>query len=473
MIVSNRRKEEPLLRVPSESMRKTFKSTQRHLERNIEVLNNTAQGLVNKLNSPNNVNGSGKEQSPASMEPSESATPLEGVESAEGVEGVDHVDLDAAVAAERATGQSQETSEVLGQIDTMIGRVKGLKRKISSLREEHEGHVGKAKARIEFLAKLYSDDMQSKSDTEPTESSDKYKEWTKTRLDMLLIDYCLRNGQPTTAEQLALTQGIEKLVDIEELKQCNEIERLLRVEHSTTKCQAWCQENRQFLKKTRSNLEFQIKLQQYIELCREQKFQEAIQYFRTNLIKNAETKLFLMQQAAALLTYAPEDTTVERYSEMYSPKRWQELADIFVKTFQELHGLPQRPLFLQYLATGITALKTHSCEVASEADLEMRDGDSFDITTPFSRKHKVDLTRGYMCPVCSMELRRIAQPLPYALHVHSHLEPDPVLLPNNRIYGLAKLLDYAKKAGVPEDKIVDPVTTEIFDRDSTTIVYPT
>lgn len=444
-------------------MRKTFKSTQRHLERNIEILNSTTQSLIAKTSGSNALS---KDLMPSEVDISESVTPAEdGADSA--------MDLDKAVAAEEASGQTHETAEVLGQIDTMIGRVQGLKRKISSLREEHDTHVAKAKARIDFLAQLYKDEIQLKNDSAASASSDHYKEWTKRRLDMLLIDYCLRNGHPGTAEKLAKAQKIEKLVDIEELQQCNEIEHLLRVEHSTEKCQAWCLENRQFLKKTRSNLEFQIKLQQYIELARLRNFTKAIEYYRTNLVKNADTKFELMQQASALLAFSPEDS-VKPYSDFYSPNRWTELAEIFVKTFQELHGLPHRSLFLQYLATGITALKTHSCEVPSAKDIET-DGDYRLDTNPmaFRRKHKVDLTRGYMCPVCSLELRRIAQPLPYALHVHSHLDPDPVLLPNDRIYGLEKLLDYAKKAGVPENKIVDPVTTEMFDRDSAVNVYPT
>lgn len=458
-----------MLRVPCESMRKTFKATQRHLERNIEILNTTAQSLVNKTNSTTGSRTTllSKKDHLLSTASSESVTPSEDASNVT-------LNLDNAIAIEAATGYTPETSEMLGQIDTMIGRAKGLKRKISSLRGEHERHVGKAKARIGFLSQLYNEDMQIKGDAESSSSSDKYKEWTKTRLDMLLIDYCLRNGQPITAEKLAKTQNIEMLVDIEELQQCNDIEQQLIVGHSTAKCQVWCQENRQFLKKTRSNLEFQIKLQQYIELARARNFTEAIAYYRSNLIKNAETKFELMQQASALLAFSPEDQ-VKPYSDLYSSNRWEELANIFVQTFQELHGLPHRSLFLQYLATGITALKTHSCELP-EAQSTEEEGELtlMNAATPkFRRQHKVDLTRGYMCPVCSLELRHIARPLPYALHNHSHLDPDPVLLPNDRIYGLEKLLDYAKKAGVAFGKIIDPVTLEVYERSAVVSVYPT
>lgn len=421
-----------MLRVPYESMRKTFKSTQRHLERNIEQLRVGAQDLVNLTsNVPTSV--------------ATNATPDDSA-----------MDVDYS---------GSEAAQALSQIDGMIGRVKGMKRKMSSLKSEHERNVSKARARIDFLSQLCDPTVQDVD-------SEKYKDWSRTRLNMLLVDYCLRNGQPNTAMRLASARGIEKLVDIEELQQCNEIERSLRTDHVISKCQAWCSENRQFLKKIRSNLEFQIKFQQYIELVRDGKPAEAIQYYRQNLIKNAETKFDLMMRASGLLAFRSSEDN-EPYNDLYSPQRWDELADMFVQTFQELHGLPHRSLFLHYLATGITALKTHSCEVPTAEEVQQQQLAPPSLHQPFGRNHRVDLTRGYMCPVCSIELRNLAQPLPYALHHHSHLDADPVMLPNSRIYGKAKLDDYAKKAGIPPNKIVDPVTREIFDDFSATKVFPT
>lgn len=420
-----------MLRVPFESMRKTFKSTQRHLERNIEQFRTATQDLVTLAdNAP--ISAAAAIADDSTME-------------------VDY--------------EGREATQALSQIDSMIGRVQGLKRKMTSLRTEHEENITKARARIEFLSQLYDPSVR---DVE----SEKFKDWSRTRLDMLLVDYCLRNGQPNTAVQLANTRGIEKLVDIKELQQWNEIEFSLRTEHKIAKCQAWCTENRQFLKKTRSNLEFQIKFQHYIELVREGKPAEAIQYYRQNLIKNAETKFDLMMRASGLLAFRSSEES-EPYNDLYSPERWDELADMFVQTFQELHGLPHRSLFLQYLATGITALKTHSCEVPTAEEVQQQQNMSPSLHQPFRRNHRVDLTRGYMCPVCSVELRNLAQPLPYALHHHSHLDADPVMLPNSRIYGKAKLEDYAKKAGISANKIVDPVTREIFDDSSAKKVFPT
>lgn len=53
--------------------------------------------------------------------------------------------------------------------------------------------------------------------------------------------------------------------------------------------------------------------------------------------------------------------------------------------------------------------------------------------------------------------------MPYAHHVRSSVEPDPVVLPNGRIYGRARLEELAAKLGLPQGKIRDPTTGEEWD----------
>lgn len=393
-----------MLRVPCESLRKTFKTTQRHLERNIEWIKATSNELT--------------------------------------------------------TSSDQSPESAVNKIDQMIGRVSGLKRKLSSLKHEHEETVRKSKARLDYLQTLKN-------------SSNEDNKWMHIKLNMLLADYCLRTGKVKSAKQLAEDQNINELVDMPELTELCEIEQSLRKDHSITKCLAWCADNRQYLKKTRSNLEFEVKFQHYIELVRSQEHSKAIEYYRLNLVKAAETKFPLMLRASGLLAFSArpqqesggtptpgisdgESDVEQPYADLYSPSRWTNLADMFVETYETLHGLPHRALFLQYLATGMTALKTHSCHL--------------DTDTP---SNTIDLSRGYMCPVCSVELRKLARNVPYVLHVHSRLEPDPVMLPNGRIYGEEKLWEYSRKTGTQEDKVVDPVTREIFQKSIVTKVFPT
>jgi macrophage erythroblast attacher len=62
-----------------------------------------------------------------------------------------------------------------------------------------------------------------------------------------------------------------------------------------------------------------------------------------------------------------------------------------------------------------------------------------------------------VCPICSTELNKLARPLPYAHHSKSHVESDPVMLPNGRIYGRDRLIKLNEKLGTEKDYVRDPV----------------
>lgn len=60
-------------------------------------------------------------------------------------------------------------------------------------------------------------------------------------------------------------------------------------------------------------------------------------------------------------------------------------------------------------------------------------------------------------------MNELARNVPYAHHVRSSVEPDPVVLPNGRIYGRQRLYDMSKKVGVREGWVRDPTTGEEFE----------
>jgi len=89
------------------------------------------------------------------------------------------------------------------------------------------------------------------------------------RLDRLLVDYLLRMGYTGSARQLAQEKHIEALVDVDEYEAVGKIETSLSSEHRVEPALAWCVENKQNLKKMDKNtLEYELRLQQHIELCR-------------------------------------------------------------------------------------------------------------------------------------------------------------------------------------------------------------
>ena len=139
---------------------------------------------------------------------------------------------------------------------------------------------------------------------------------------------------------------------------------------------------------------------------------------------------------------------------MYSPQVWDSLASLFVKTHHELVALPPRPLLEIALSAGMSALKTpacHSRHASSSANARSA-------TTS-------------VCPICSRELNTLARDLPYAHHSKSWVEDDPVVLPNGRVYGRARLVKAGAQAGLPAGKVKDPTTERVYGEEEVRKVF--
>jgi macrophage erythroblast attacher len=156
--------------------------------------------------------------------------------------------------------KTADPTPTLDSLDAMISKMQGLKRKLSTLQEEETRLHKAAKARLQHLQDLH--DVQSLVDV-------KYDEWSRIRLSRLLVDYLLREGYAESAACLAQSKGIEDLVDVDAFVSCHKIERSLREGMSTSLALEWCKEHSKELKKGGSMLEFELRLQQYIELVRQ------------------------------------------------------------------------------------------------------------------------------------------------------------------------------------------------------------
>lgn len=122
----------------------------------------------------------------------------------------------------------------------MISRMQGLKRKMENLQGEEKKVQDQSKKRIQHLESLHQ--IPSLVDV-------KYDEWSRTRLDRLMVDHMLRSGYSESAKQLAQEKGIEDLVDINVFVQCQRIADSLR-RGETKEALQWCGENKAGLKKS-------------------------------------------------------------------------------------------------------------------------------------------------------------------------------------------------------------------------------
>lgn len=168
--------------------------------------------------------------------------------------------LSSLTAAVKTASKSPTSDAALTSLDTIIAKMHGLKRKLEHLHEEEMRIHKSNRARLQHLQDLYQ--VQSLVDV-------KYDEWSRTRLSRLLVDYLLREGYSESAAHLAASQEIEDLVDVDAFVACHKIEKSLREDRNTSLALNWCKENSKELKKQGSMLEFELRLQQYIELVRQ------------------------------------------------------------------------------------------------------------------------------------------------------------------------------------------------------------
>ncbi|KAM0562493.1 hypothetical protein ACHAPJ_002183 [Fusarium lateritium] len=370
---------------------------------------------------------------------------------------------DSATAAVSGRASQQD---VLRNLDAMISRMRGVKRKLAANAAEEARLHTQAAARIAHLDELYT--MDSVEDV-------KYENWSRKRLDRLLADYLLRHGYNETAAELAQQRGITNLVDVDTFVAASRIREAL-MNGSVTEALAWCTDNKKELRKMESKLEFMLRFQQYIELVRSQsstKLTEAIAHAKKHLIPYRASFPQEAQKVCGLLAFPPNSPASEAYAELYRPSRWAELADLFTTTHNQLLALPAVPLLHVALSSGLSALKTPACHAHSSAP-SSHTSSATHTPGPSEAAAAAASTLGHgVCPICSTELNELARNVPYAHHTQSHVEHDLRLLPNGSVYGRDRLETQARKNGLPSDQVKDLRTGEIFPVETLKKVYIT
>ncbi|EAQ91278.1 hypothetical protein CHGG_03213 [Chaetomium globosum CBS 148.51] len=364
--------------------------------------------------------------------------------------------------------------DAVENLDQMLVKMRGLKRKLTAAAKEEDRLYRQMDSRVAHLRELA--DLHTVDDV-------RYEAWSRQRLDRLLVDYMLRHGYDSSAIALADERGMRDLVDIDTFVVMSRIRKSLEG-GSVQEALNWCNENKKELRKMQSNLEFLLRCQQYIEMMRTDspaKMAEAIHHARKYITPFTETYPVEISSIAGLLAYRP-GTISEPYASLYSASRWQKLADTFVEAHLKLLGLPMTPLLHIALSSGLSALKTPACHSTQlqvptqpeESQPVNGAGDGAATATaaaassttstaiPHHHHGTASLTTR-VCPICSTELNALARSVRYAHHGKSRLlEQDLVLLPNGRVYGKARLDEYAAKSGLPAGQIKDLVTGEVF-----------
>ncbi|SCW01962.1 LAFE_0E11100g1_1 [Lachancea fermentati] len=350
---------------------------------------------------------------------------------------------------------------------------------------------------------------------------------SKRRLSSPKLDEpCLNPGV-----QFLKQQGLEHFLDYDILLTANRISKSLTLKHTLGPLIHWIKENSSYLTSKSSMLEFEARLQEYIELVKIQDYPNAITCFQSYLVKFIDSNFEQLKLASGLLVFikscsnnqqtnsakdgaqslsdsslklksrsgffqyffhkqAPlsseavkipniDDFKVrhfsnnmdfERYTNILDGTRWDVLKDLFLQEYFSMYGISHHDPLLIYLSLGISTLKTKACLHES----------------PVVESENIELNQylnnevtNNKCPVCSDEFATIARGLPYAHHIQSNLFENPVMLPNGNIYDSKKLkilahnLTNKKLCVLDEDEVLDPIDRKIYSENDFITMYPT
>lgn len=162
---------------------------------------------------------------------------------------LDQVLVKTAKAASTESSQldPDQRQAVLKSVESMLSRMKGLKRKLVDLEKQTESANSIVKTRLDHLAAV-----------PPTLEHASYPAWAKKRLSHHLVDYMLRASPPLkeSARVLAKEERVEDLVDTELWDEMAKVETALS-EKKLDQVLSWVGENRTALKKLKARRGFQ------------------------------------------------------------------------------------------------------------------------------------------------------------------------------------------------------------------------
>ncbi|UZJ56995.1 hypothetical protein CBS101457_006315 [Exobasidium rhododendri] len=395
--------EGPFARAPHDELRRQLRSQQRLVERDMAFCSTTLASLApSAVNS--GMNNDADQVQPSSLIGDTSYTGdtsfmSEGTRADESVmtifEGEEEGEAEKSFSTSKAKNTDLEKS-----LDVMLGRLKGLKRKLTSVHDSTQLTLTQLDARTKHLNELHRI-----SNT----SSSAFDDWCRTRLDRMLVDWMLRKGYSDTAQTLTKSRKIENYVDLDLFAEISRIEASLSgmtlpdgttVNRTCGPTLTWCSENKAALRKIKSNLEFDLRLQEFIEMTRSRdarSLQDAISYSRKHLLPllSSAPKIATTTTPSTSSLLASEKEKEEReekeqvllvqvqvgrvmgllacgpggwaYEDLYSNSRWQTLQATFRACALQIHSLPPQPILHVALSAGLSSLKLPAC-YADEKD---------------------------------------------------------------------------------------------------------
>ncbi|GAV48701.1 hypothetical protein ZYGR_0N01050 [Zygosaccharomyces rouxii] len=451
-----------------------------------------------------------------------------------------------ALLAENELDQDKVALTKLGEI---IKRVDSFEKKLNKRLNEDLQLLNRIRTRVSFFQDL--------EDAKTLGDHSKLTQWYQDYTNLFIGDYLIRNSKIRGKElsegkyggdedddernwnpgvMFLRQQHLEQLIDYDILLAANRISKSLTEEHDLSPLIEWIGENKNFLKRNCSILEFEVRLQEYVEFLKNGQYKNAIECFQCFLLQFMETNFADLKLASGLLVFiksceppSPPSTDGIIDPQIIAGDEFAKDGNLVLKSKADVHrhffhrkafksadtptmsnafkfnNLTKNMDFARYTDlldakrwTAISELflkEYYSMYGISHLDpllmylslgistlktkecLHEREFSSSDF-------HKLDgfIHQGVLrntCPVCSSEFAPIAKDLPYAHHTQSKLFENPIMLPNGNIYDMKKLKTLAATLlrenlyPLKDNEVLDPIDKQVFSETDFVTMYPT
>lgn len=448
--------------------------------------------------------------------------------------------------------EKKDDSLAIDQLNDIIKIVDESEKKLARLRDFESNLLIRIKSRLEFFKEL--DNIKaSPLGTYPEASHDWYRKYT----DLLIADYLTRNREVVlndsnldktlvkscnygSYDSAGVTflkqQHLENLLDYDVLITGNLISRSLLKHHDLSLLLQWIHEHKNYLQGRDSNLEFEARLQQYIEHLKSGETSNAIKCYKNHLLRFLSThseELSLMSGLMVFIKFCdvnhdtsdhgkPTDGVDGSHISKATDYKFQNRGDAYeyffhqkmksnnststkinslallksttamdLDIYQQLLSnrrweiLNRSFLHEYYSKYGISEhdplLIYLSLGISALKTKECAIHDTTGIldTDPVLSKHLNENVLKNNCPVCDDDLLPISKTLPFAHHTQSKLFENPVMLPSGNVYDLDKLkkLSFKLKANnlynLRQHEVMDPIEKSVHTLDECIRMYPT
>lgn len=289
---------------------------------------------------------------------------------------------------EKGLDENAPAADITRLLGGVVEKLQVLKRKADESISDELSAGLECKRRLEHLRQQYVP-LPSTIEVQLNATN----RWKKIRLDRMIVEHFLRLGYYESAERLAMHSNIRELTNLDIFQTSREVEEDLK-KRQTIKCMAWCLDNKSKLRKIASNIEFQLRVQEFIELIRADRRLDAVKHARKAFASYEKDQLKEIQKCMALLAF-PTTTDIEPYKSLFDPKRWHDLVLEFRLENYRLFQLSTQSVLGVTVQAGLSALKTPQCYSTCSKSIN--------------------------CPVCQPNFNEIAANLPFSHCAQSRL----------------------------------------------------